>query len=445
MLGNAVGLRRLILGRRLTTTVLIGLAVVGILLVAAQSAFAVAETDWLGRINEIRGDSGLASVSENPTWTAGILAHLNYLDQTPAEYETGAYASLHAENPASPYYTSEGAAEGGRSDLATCCSVSPVGAIDFWLTAPFHAIGILRPNLEQVAFGRDPATGAAGLDIIGGLGFGGAGQEVLFPGNGSTIDLGSYNRGELPSPIQTCEAEHPGADYSTPGLPLIAMLIGEPEPGTAATLQLPDGATVNTTGSDLCLVTAEDYVTTDTVYGPTGREILEADHAVLVIPREPLVAGSYTVSVSQPAQADLTWSFTADPPPETKPPTTKPPTTTGGGHPQTVFTTMEGGPESNTGEGGGRALKRATSPGLSVHFGTPRFRQGYVPLRLGVGRDGTTTVFSVQSTAVRARSFRVPAGDHLAVHAAIRRYGSTRVTIEADGRTVGRHRFFESR
>jgi hypothetical protein len=444
MLGNAVGLRRLILGRRLTTTVLIGLAVVGILLVAAQSAFAVAETDWLGRINEIRGDSGLASVGENPTWTAGILAHLNYLDQTPAEYETGAYASLHTENPASPYYTSEGAAEAGRSNLLTCCSVSPVGAIDFWLTAPFHAIGILRPDLERVAFGRDPSTGAAGLDVISGLGFGGPGQEVLFPGDGSTIDLGRYNGGELPSPIQTCEAEHPGADYSTPGLPLIAMLIGEPEPGTAATLRLPDGATVNTAGSDLCLVTAADYFTTDTVYGPTGKEILELEHAVLVIPREPLVAGSYTVDISQPAQADLTWSFTADLPPETRPPTTKPPTI-GGGHPQTVFTTVEGGPESNTDEGGRGALKKTTSPRLSVHFGTPRFRRGYVPLRLGVGRDGTTTVFSVRSTALRARSFRVSAGDHLAVRATIRRYGSTRVTVEADGRAVGLHRFFEAR
>jgi hypothetical protein len=53
------------------------------------------------------------------------------------------------------------------------------------------------------------------------------------------------------------------------------------------------------------------YHSSDTVYGPTGLEILQDDHAVLLIPRLPLTSGSYSASLSQPGQADVDWSFAA--------------------------------------------------------------------------------------------------------------------------------------
>ena len=103
---------------------------------------------------------------------------------TPASYYTGAYQSLHTENPASPYYTAAGAQEGSRSDLYEgYIGASNVQVIDGWLAAPFHATGILRPNLQQVAFAYDPSTGDAGLDIIGGLsGSSAHSSPVLFRG-----------------------------------------------------------------------------------------------------------------------------------------------------------------------------------------------------------------------------------------------------------------------
>jgi len=70
---------------------------------------------------------------------------------------------LHTENPASPYYTSDGATEGGDSDLVEGVVVGDVQTIDTWLTAPFHAIGMLRAQLSQADWSLTAGTPAAAL------------------------------------------------------------------------------------------------------------------------------------------------------------------------------------------------------------------------------------------------------------------------------------------
>jgi hypothetical protein len=282
-------------------------------LLAPSSALALSESDWLGRINEIRQGSQLPPVVDEPAWSAGILAHERYLRGTPPSYTTGSYESLHTENPASPFYTPEGAKEAESSDLGS--GDTNVEAIDDWLAAPFHAIGMLRPGLKRVAFARSPGSGNAGLDVISGLEEGEHGvpaRQVLFPGADSTIDLARYG-GESPPPTETCEQQHPGADYDGAGLPLIALLTAPAETGLSATLGLPDGGQISSSGADLCIVTADNFVTRDTVYGPTGHEILSGDKAVFVIPRQPLVAGRYTADISQPGKPDIVWSFNSQP------------------------------------------------------------------------------------------------------------------------------------
>jgi hypothetical protein len=281
------------------------------LAVAPPSSSAVSRSDWLGRINEIRTASQLPPVVEERAWSAGILAHLNYLWNTPSDLTEG--VSLHSENPASPYYTPEGAKEGESSDLGD--GKTNVEAIDNWLAAPFHAIGMLRPGLEKVAFARVPSTGNAGLDVISGINYEIPPKLVLFPGPDSTIDLAHYI-GESPPPIETCLAEHPGADYDSAGLPLIALLTESPAPDLSATLTLPDGTQVSSDGNDLCVVTASTFVTRDTIYGPTGSSILSFDNAVFLVPRLPLVSGRYSVTISQPGKPDIAWSFYSEPKPE---------------------------------------------------------------------------------------------------------------------------------
>ncbi len=276
---------------------------------AASPTVGAATQTWLDRVNEVRVASGLPAVTENPTWTDGIRKHLVYLENTPASLMTGPYASAHTENPASPYYTAEGAAEAGRSNLGG--GLTDVDAIDGWLVAPFHAIGILRRGLTQVAFARSD-RGTAGLDVLGGVtSTPSPTTPVLFPGAGSTTNLSRFDVRENPDPTETCSITKGLTGWG--GLPLIAMLPSAPDPAITATLSRPDGSVLGSDGPGLCLVDENHFQTTDTVYGPAGRSILQSEHAVLLLPRAALVPGTYTATLRQPGQPDVSWSFVSAP------------------------------------------------------------------------------------------------------------------------------------
>jgi hypothetical protein len=267
-------------------------------------------SDWLGEINQYRSASGLAPVTDQQSWDAGIVDHLIYLEKTPAKYFTGAYVSEHTENPASPYYTAAGAREGDSSDLFPDVGAeSDVHIIDGWLTAPFHAVGMLRATLGQVAFADH--GGDAALDVISGLNQNPpATGPILFPGPNMTTDLTTYGD-ELPSPLQTCKWT------GTPpvGLPLIALLTQAPSSGLTAGLVSSSGSSETSQKGTLCVVDAADYFTTNTVYGPTGLEILQSDNAVFLIPKSPLTQGTYTATISQPGASVITWAFHVATPP----------------------------------------------------------------------------------------------------------------------------------
>jgi hypothetical protein len=289
---------------------------------------------WLATINYWRAATGLPPVTDNPAWDSGLLNHFIYMKRTPPRYMTGQYASLHTENPASPYYTASGAHEAASSDLAWGVSTD-MGALDEWLAAPFHAIGILRPGLTQVALAV--ADGYGGLDVISGLNL-----EVqqttplLYPGPGSTTTLLDFS-GELPDPTQTC-----GWQGDNVGLPLIVMLPSAPSQSLSASLSGPSGAAETSAAKTLCVVDQFTYHSTNAIYGPTGLDILRGDNAVLLIPRHPLVPGNYAASVTQPGQTDIAWSFHAARPPG-------PPRVTsvgfsggGSGHPRLAITAVAG-------------------------------------------------------------------------------------------------------
>jgi hypothetical protein len=267
---------------------------------------AFTSTPWLDEINRYRAAAGLSAVADNTVWDAGIADHLNYMANTPASYYTGAYQSLHTENPSSPYYTAAGAQEAAASDLFEgAVGWTPMQFIDGWLAAPFHAVGMLRPALQQVAFDSNSTTGDAGLDVISGLtGSSTTSGPVLFPGPGMTTNLTSFG-GEVPDPLQTC-----GWTGDSVGLSLIALLPSAPTSGLTAMLAGPDG-TESTSAGNLCVVDENTYMSTDPVYGPTGLSILQSDNAVFLIPRTPLASGSYTATINQASASAITWSFNA--------------------------------------------------------------------------------------------------------------------------------------
>jgi hypothetical protein len=278
-------------------------------------AASTAPPAWLAEINRYRQAAGLAPASDNTSWDAGLQNHLRYLALTPKQYLTGQYQSSHTENPASPYYTSAGAHEAGSSDLVQgAVRRSPVQVIDGWFEAPFHAVGILRPGLAQVAFAYDPSTGDGGLDIISGLNSSTPrpSTPTLFPANGMTTNMNVFG-GELPDPLQTC-----GWSGRAVGLPLIAMLPSAPASGLAASVVTPDGGVESSANGQLCVVDSNTYHSSDPVYGPTGAGILSGDHAVLLIPAEPLTPGRYSAvfraSITQPGRPNIAWSFSDFPP-----------------------------------------------------------------------------------------------------------------------------------
>ncbi|HZU59789.1 MAG TPA: CAP domain-containing protein [Solirubrobacteraceae bacterium] len=292
-----------------------GLSAVGLGLAGSSPALASAQRAgtasappaWLALINRYRSATGLKPVANNPAWDLGIKHHLRYLAKTPKKYFTGAYASAHTENPASPYYTADGAREAGYSDLALGGVSNDVQAIDVWLRAPFHAVGMLRAQLTQVALAVNSHTGYAGLDVIQGLNYGlpAATRPILFPGPGVTTNLLTYG-GEEPSPLQTCR----WSQSATYGLPLILLLPAAPAAHIHASVTGPQG-TESTGNGKLCLVDEHTFRTTDKVYGPTGAAILHSDHAAFLIPRQALSKGRYSVSVRQSGRPGIDWSFSA--------------------------------------------------------------------------------------------------------------------------------------
>lgn len=265
-----------------------------------------AGANWLEVMNYYRTTAGLAPVVEEPAWTDGQIKHIAYLKNTPASLISGQYANLHTENPASPWYTPEGAAAAGSSNIGY--GATQRDAMESWLTAPFHAIGIMRPRLTRAAFALDGGT--AMLDVIRGLGTPPANPtNVFFPGNGASTTLSRFF-GELPDPREGCSADW----QRFSGLPIFALLTQAPAAGTTARLELPSGVTLST-GADLCVHTGDTFNSSDPIYGATGKSILTSDKAVMVIPRAPLGQGLHRVTISQPGRADISWSFTVAAPP----------------------------------------------------------------------------------------------------------------------------------
>ncbi|MEO1064557.1 MAG: hypothetical protein AAFZ07_24315 [Actinomycetota bacterium] len=72
------------------------------------------DASWLSVVNHHRLAAGLAPVEHEPAWLPGLEAHLTYLRDTPTRLRTGAYASSHTQNPASPWASADGE-EAGRS------------------------------------------------------------------------------------------------------------------------------------------------------------------------------------------------------------------------------------------------------------------------------------------------------------------------------------------
>ena len=152
----------------------VGLAAASFVSTAASAstpspAFIPPTADWLTTVNYFRAMAGLGSVVEDGSMSAGAAAHSCYM----------LYNGIsHDETPGLQGYTPEGDVAGNSGNVAvsSLINTSARSHVELWMSGPFHAIGILRPNLHSTGFGKcDLAStptwhSGATLDVLRGLG-----------------------------------------------------------------------------------------------------------------------------------------------------------------------------------------------------------------------------------------------------------------------------------
>lgn len=279
--------------RRRLFTALAGISTVaGAVGVAGPAPIAAAldDQDWLGIVNAYRAMSGLAPVTAEPAWAAGAAAHSCYMIQNDI---------AHDEVPGRPGYTVEGDLAGNNGNVAVSGSATTTARshIELWMTGPFHAIGILRPNLTRTAYGdcRDATSSrwrsAATLDVLRGLDgtIPRPSTPVVFPGNGATVGLNRFIV-ESPDPLAMC-----GWAGQAAGLPLLAMMPSSVSTGQAW-MNGPNGPI------ETCLLHPGNT-------SGTAQQLLSYDNALVVMPRAVLADGTYAVRVESDGGV-AEWSFT---------------------------------------------------------------------------------------------------------------------------------------
>ncbi len=258
------------------------------------AATPVASGGWLTEFNTWRANAGLSALNENTTWSAGDYDHALYMVKNDLV--------THYETPGTPYYTTAGdtAARNSNIYVSSTTATTDQNAIDWWMQAPFHALGMMDPRLTSTGFGsyREVKSGwdmGAALDVLSGNSFSGGTYPVYFPGNGTSEPLTTYGGGEFPDPLQACSG------YAAPtGLPVFVE-VG----GNVATTA---GPTHSFTGNGVAL--AHCVIDSNS---PSVGSGLSSRGGVIVVPRQPLQAGvKYTVSLTVNG-APYTWSFTVGP------------------------------------------------------------------------------------------------------------------------------------
>ncbi len=289
---------------------------------------------WLAALNDARVSTGVARIVEDRMSSDADAQHARYLVKTHARFEMG--AQMHDEDPSSQFYTAAGRAAGKTGDVIppTHSSLSDGECIEIWLTAPFHALPMLDPELRDAGFGRYCEAGwcAAVLNFGRGSTWSLNGKQgvdhsehprftetsiapdagaarVVYPqplespGSGAIVKFARFMGGEWPNPLSAC------AGYSPPTGSIILVSFGRDfvPKVDAYSVTLDDRA------MESCLITADGYRSADQTQVKAATGGLTRYAAALIVPRAPLVAGkSYRVSVVSEGKS-YSWSFKVDP------------------------------------------------------------------------------------------------------------------------------------
>ena len=258
-------------------------------------------TDWLQYLNIFRRESSLPPLLENTAWSLDSIQHNRYMAYTG---DLG-----HNEDQTSPYYTAAGQAAGENGNIAAGYIGSDPfkWAFNYWMSAPFHAIPIIDPQLQTTGFAeyrdvsaKQPLT--ATLDVRRGLGplpdeitF-----PIMYPRDGGTTWVLRYSLPEFPEALSTCTG------YVQPtGAPIILQIgDGREVPNVTATALYRDGEYL-----PHCHFDETNFTHPNEFRQRSARLILDQRDAIVIIPQQPLLPDStYSVRIDANGQT-YTWSF----------------------------------------------------------------------------------------------------------------------------------------
>jgi hypothetical protein len=248
--------------------------------------------------------AGLTPVQDDAALSAGGLAHARYLvKNSAAMIRNGSLgAEMHSEQPGAPWFSPEGLRAARAGDIEQWWGPHPSSrppsgwAINEWIASTWHRLWILNPRLRQVGYAEYCENGAcvAVLDVLSRLGRQGFApaaepEQVQFPPNGATMRLPSLGD-EWPDPLSSCRG------LATPaGLP-ITLQLGAMVRARLSAFSLSRGSASQTL--EACGFDSATYVNPSAADQERAREIMSELGAVVVIPREPLSPGDYSVEMT---------------------------------------------------------------------------------------------------------------------------------------------------
>jgi len=271
------------------------------LFTAAAGPNAKSGSRWLNRLNFYRTIASLPPVVEEPGLSRAVQQHARYMVKHDVV--------KHSEKTHDSWATADGAQAAAASNLAGSTSPSEpdTWAIDIWMQAPFHAVGMLDPALRQVGFGieherRGRIQTAAGLDVIRGRSTSispSIPYPIVWPADGTSVPL-STGTAEYPNPLTSCEG------YKEPtGLPLIVQIGSGNDVPRVTGSWMSDGVEA----LEHCVFDESTYRNRNAAEQQLGRSVLASRNAIVVIPRKPLQPGpSYRVVIDVNGSR-IDWTF----------------------------------------------------------------------------------------------------------------------------------------
>ena len=268
---------------------------------------------WLGPLNRYRAMAGLSPLSASPLLHRGDYLHSRYLVKNFGTSIAGGINLgpwMHAEDPGKPWFSKEGLAAARTSNVSESWhprgDPNPSWAIDNWMQVPFHRLAILNPDLKKVGYGTycENHICIAALNIASTPPMTSVPtplpKPIEFPPDGTSFPVGDFGV-EWPNPLSSC------ADYAAPtGLPITLQLGHLVAPGFSD-YSLKSG-TMNGAALAACAFDANTYVNPDPGTQMIARAGLRNAGAIVLVPRRPLTAGRYSVSITAGGH-QYQWSF----------------------------------------------------------------------------------------------------------------------------------------